>query len=103
MPNKWFPKDDLIALAGKIVPLGYDLRELKFTWEPEDEDGFSSYHVGIVFRFNGAFYLHSSGYTHRKVVKGFLETWEGPVPAYEVFYDAKNHEWVPIEEVEHAN
>ena len=80
--TRYFPKDDLIALAGQIVPEGYTLRELKLTWKEED-DGHRNFGTEIVFGFEGKFYQHDS-FRMGPAIKGFLEAQEGTIPAYEV-------------------
>lgn len=85
MPTKYFPKDDIIALAGQIVPEGYELLELKLSWD--DGKGTS-----VVFRVGGRFYQFS-GWNGGGRPKGLLANWEGDVPAYEVYWDEGNFKW----------
>ena len=92
--TKYFPKDDIIALAGQIVPEGYELREIRQQWIPADEDGFRAYKVGIVFGFEGCFWQHYSSHYTKKGPLTFLGKWlEETAPAWEVYYHEDEEKW----------
>ena len=90
--TKYFPKDDIIALAGQIVPEGYELREIKQEWIPNDKTGVKAYVAGIVFGFEGKFYQFAY-WNGGDAPAGFLSDWDDvDVPACEVFY-TKDYFW----------
>jgi len=97
---KYFPKDDIIALAGQIVPEGYELREIRQQWIPADkEDGVRSYLVDLTFGFEGRFWTHCSGHHSATNPLCFLGDWdEETVPAWEVRWDDDLWEWEAVNE-----
>jgi len=97
--TKYFPKDDIIALAGQIVPEGYELREIRQRWIPADDEGVRSYLVDLVFGFEGKFWQHYSGHHSVNNPLRFLNNWgEGAVPAWEVRWDEDTWEWEAVNE-----
>jgi len=92
--TKYFPKDDIIALAGQIVPEGYELRELTFSWDPEEPKGKGTY---IVFGHEGKFYQVGC-WNGGERPKGFLVNWEGDVPGYEVYLNEETFQWEAVNE-----
>jgi len=97
--TKYFPKDDIIALAGQIVPEGYELREIRQQWIPADEDGFKALGVDLVFGFGSKFWQHSSTHYTKKGPLTFLGKWEETaIPAWEVCWNEDTWKWEEVNE-----